>query len=264
MTVVAHATCALSCAFVPCLMHLNDHVDRPVLRFLLISLLAFLSTAVGSAQDAGVDKKTVFGNMSVDETGHVCYIEPIGRGPLDRLEFRTDGKDVLFLYLTANESSKQVEVTDLDRDGRPDLIHIEWVSPKGITTQASYYRGPEYREHLRHHLLHALAATRRHLIKDKPEEQQRATMIEARLKQMEARTIAPSEIGVYRDKPSFTPSDHKDLRYAFIASDTLTAALRSLVDGDVRILSRTPEIVPTYRIDIDLLLAIDPSLTRLR
>lgn len=233
---------------------------------LLGSLLGFLFALVclSPAQDPDDPKPTVFGSMTVDAAGHVCYTEPIPGGNLDRLEFRTDGKDVLYLFQTVHGSSKVLEVTDLDLDHRPDLIHIEWTGSDGITNKASFYRGPGYREHLRQHLLHALASTRRHLIKDRPEEQQRALLIEERLKRLESGSIKPGEIGVYDENATFQPSGHKDLRYAFIASDTLTTALRRLIDGDVRVLSRPPDIVPTYRIDLDILLAIDPGVDRRR
>lgn len=226
-------------------------------------LLFFWSTPRLIAQVPTSEPKTVFGNISIDESGHVCYSESLGPDPLDRIEFRTNGKDVLSLYLSLGERTREVEVTDFNSDGRPDLIHIEWTSADGSTRTASYYRGPEYREHLRHHLLHALAATRRHLIKDRPEELQRASVIEARLQHLEATAIGTSEVGVYGDDATFSPSAHKDLRYAFIASDTLVTALRSLIDGDVRVLSRPPEVVPRYRLDLDILLAIDPIIDRM-
>lgn len=233
------------------------------LLFLLLGFTFLPAISVPlSAQDPPNDPKTVFENMTIDEAGHVCYTESLGPNPLDRIEFRTDGKDVLLLFVTLGERTRQVEVTDLNNDLRPDLIHIEWTREDGTTRTASYYRGPEYREHLRHHLLHALTTTRRHLIKDRPEEQLRASRIEARIKQLEATNIAPAEAGIYGDDATFSPSGHKDLKYAFLASDTLMTALRALVDGDVRILSRPPEIVPRYRLDLDILLSIDPAVDR--
>lgn len=228
------------------------------------TLTAFLAGITGSllAQDPDPGKKTIFESMSIDESGHVCYVEALDENPLNRLEYRTDGKDVLYIYVMVGPVAKTVEVTDLNNDKFPDLIHVEWVREDGSVVKTNFYRGPAYREHLRRHLQHALTTTQRHIIKDRPEEKARAVEIEVSLKRLEGRAIGASEVGLYSHDKLFQPSAHKDIRYAFIASDTLCTALRSIVDGDVRVLSRRPEIVPTYRLDIDILLGVDPAVSR--
>ncbi len=214
------------------------------------------------AQDPDPEKKTIFESMSIDETGHVCYVEALDDNPLNRLEYRTDGKDVLYIYETIGSVAKTVEVTDLNNDQQPDLIHVEWMREDGSVGKTNFYRGTGYREHLRRHLQHALTTTQRHVIKERPEEKTRAAEIEASLKRLEGHAIGSSEIGLYTHDSLFQPSSHKDIRYAFIAADTLCSALRRVVDGDVRVLSRRPEIAPTYRLDIGILLALDPAVIR--
>ncbi len=111
------------------------------------------------AQEPDPEKKTIFESISIDESGHVCYMEALDENPLNRIEYRTNGKDVLYVYATAGGMAKMVEVTDLNSDQSPDLIHVEWMREDGSVVKTNFYRGPAYREHLRRHLQHALTTT---------------------------------------------------------------------------------------------------------
>ncbi len=210
------------------------------------------------AQDP--EKKTYFENITMDPEGHVCYSETIGKDPMDRLEYRMNGKRVLDVYQATDSYHVKIEVSDFDNNGKADLIYIEWEYGEERIEKANLYRGKQYQEHLRRHLMHALRTASHPLIKERPDEQIRARQIQSSLDRLEKHSIQADETGLYSAENLFEPSNHKDIRYAFIASDTLAQALQTIIEGDYKLLSQQPEIVSKYQMEIKILLGIDPAI----
>lgn len=232
------------------------------MRILLRILLLFVLLQACLAQNTDREKKTYFENITIDPEGHVCYTEAIGDNPMNRLEFRINGKRVLNVFQTHESYQTKIEVSDFDSDGRADLIYVERDYGGKQIEKANLYRGKEYQEHLKRHLMHALRTASHPLIKDRPDEQMRARQIQSSLQELEKHSIQPPEMGFYSAEKLFERSNHKDISYAFIASDTLAQALRSVIEGDYKMLSQQPEIVSKYQLEIKILLNIDPAMGR--
>lgn len=215
--------------------------------------LLFLPLVSTFAQD---QKKTLFENLSIDPAGHVCYVESLDENPLNRIEFRTNGKNVVSIFVT--DHATKVEITDYDSDGMGDVIYVEKEEGKRDVKNSTFYRGDEFQRHLQRHLQHALRTAMHPLIAEQPEEKARADQIRSTLERLTERRIPPEEVGIYSSETMFEASASKDIRYAFSASDTLNSALQAIVNGDYRVLSQEPHIVKKYNIEIKILTSVEP------
>ena len=234
--------------------------NNRVLIIVLLSAIAFSRTL---AQNEEEKKKTYFSNISIDPAGHVCYRESLDKNDMNRIEYTADGKSTLELFYTSASAQTNVQAIDFDSDGRIDLIYVmkeKRTGGKDLIRTSDFYRGPGYLEHLKRHLGHALLTGRHPLIKDRPEELKRSEEIEATLEALNKRTIGNEDIGVYSSEKQFEESSSKEIKEAFAASDTLNAAIRNILAGDFRILSKSPEIATKYSVEIRDLLEIEPPL----
>lgn len=225
---------------------------KPILLFFVLVQTCF-------SQNTDREKRTYFENITIDPEGHVCYTEALGDNPMNRLEFRINGKRVLNVFQVLESSQTKIEVSDFDSDGKADLIYVERDYREKTIEKVSLYRGKEYQEHLKRHLMHALRTASHPLIKDRPDEQMRARQVQSSLQELEKHSIQQSEMGFYSAERLFEPSNHKDISYAFTASDTLIQALRLVIEGDYKMLSQQPEIVTRYQLEIKILMNIDPA-----
>jgi len=215
------------------------------------------------AQTSGEKKPTYFEQISIDPEGHVCYLERIGKSDLNRIEYRADGKSELEIFFESDTARSNVRLTDFDNDGKVDLIYVMRESLKGAKTpirKVDYYRGPQYLEHLKRHFKHALVTASHPLIKNRPDEQERAKQIEKDIARLNSLKISEQEIGTYSQEDSFTESPSAAIQEVFAASDTLNSAVRTVLSGDFRVLSKTPEITSRYNVEINTLVSIDPPL----
>lgn len=221
-------------------------------------LVAALATNIGQAQDEP-GRKTYFQNLFLDYEGHICYAEGLDENPMNRIEYRTDGRDIIGIFLAKGDIRTKVEITDFNADGKADLVYIEKDHGEHDVTKVNFFRGPQYQEHLRRHFGHALRTASHPLIKDEPEERERTKKIEEGMELLDKTTIGPDDIGVYSADGLFQVIRHKDIEFAFVAADTLNNALRAIVEGDYRLLSQEPQIVKKYDLEINLLTRIDPA-----
>ncbi len=212
-----------------------------------------------AAQDEPVSHRTYYENLTVDPDGHICYVEFLDGSDFDRIEYREEGRGTVSLYKKEDELVKYVETKDFNEDRKPDIITIEWTIDGTDIRRTTVYYGREYASHLVKHLRHALATAHRHIIRDKEVEKQRSTDIEARIAEIERRQIGEEEIGFFTTEKGFVPVAHKDLRYAFAAAGNLNLALSEIISGDYKVLSRSTELTKEYRLDIDILLSLDPG-----
>ena len=211
------------------------------------------------AQENGDPKKTYFGNLFVDYKGHICYTEALDENPMNRLEYRSDGRGIIGIFKMAGENRTKVEITDFNSDGKPDLIYLEKDAGEHAVTKVNFFRGADYQEHLKRHFGHALRTARHPLIKDDPEEKKRATQIELGLEALSKIELNRDDMGVYSADWLFKVTRHKDIQLAFVAADTLANALKYIVEGDYRILSQEAQIARKYSLEINILLGIDPA-----
>lgn len=228
--------------------------------FVVGIFLIALSLPDVHAQTGSGEKRTYFENITIDPEGHVCYTESIGKNPLNRIEYRINGKTVLDVYYSFETYGTKIEVSDFDGDGSADLIYVEREYEENRIEKVNFYRGKQFQEHLKRHLLHALRTASHPLIRERPDEQMRARQIQSSLAALEKHSVAGGETGFYTAERLFEPSNHKDIAYAFLASDTLARALRSIIEGDYKVLSQEPEMVAKYKLEISILLSIDPAM----
>jgi len=236
---------------------LFEHVTLKTLSPFRKSLFVFvfcLCTPLMS-QD---DHKTYFDNLTLDPDGHICYVEFLGESEFDRIEYREEGRGMISIFHMSDELVKYVETKDFDDDTVPDIITVEWTNSGTDIRRLILYRGKEYKEHLVRHLRHALGTASRHIIHDRSEEQERSKDIKARLDELEKRPIADDEVGVFTTDGGFRRVDHKDLRYAFSAAGNLNSVLSEIVSGDYKVLSQKTALTKEYKLDIDILLSLDP------
>jgi len=212
------------------------------------------------AQNSDDKKRTYFENITIDSEGHVCYFEPFSTNGLNRIEYKTNGKSELDIFFESESARINIRLTDFNNDDKVDLIYVmkENIIAK-IIRKVDFYRGPEYLEHLKRHYKHALLTATHPLIKHRPDEVQRAKEIENELERLNTQHIEPAEMGAYRQDMQFMESKVKELAGAFVASDTLNSAVRTVLEGDFRVLSQRPEITTKYYMEISTLLGIDPS-----
>ena len=222
-------------------------------------LAAFGLQSVSSAQDVQQDHKTYFDNLTLDPDGHICYVEFLEGSDFNRIEYREEGRGMISLYETVEELAKYVETRDFNEDDMPDIITIDWTMDGTDIRRLTLYRGPQYKEHLVKHLRHALGTASRHIIRDTGAELQRSREIQDRLDELEKRPISDDEVGVFTTEAGFRPVDHKDIRYVFVAAGNLNAVLSDIVAGDYKVLSKRTELTKEYKLDIDILLSLDPS-----
>jgi len=228
-----------------------------ILSFLVVAAVFFPQFI--HAQENEDSRKTYFGNLFLDHEGHICYMEGLDNNPLNRLEYRSDGREIIGIFTAAGENRTKVEITDFNSDGRPDLIYMEKDAGEHTVTKVNFFRGSDYQEHLKRHFGHALRTATHPLIKDNPEEKKRATQIEEGLKALSKMELNRDDMGVYSADGLFRVTRHKDIQLAFVAADTLANALKYIVEGDYRILSQEAQIANKYSLEIKILLGIDPA-----
>lgn len=232
------------------------------LRRLIVFCLAAtptLSVCLLHAQESGDSKKTYFGNLFLDTEGHICYMEPLDDNPLNRFEYRSDGREIISIFKASGENRSRVEITDYNSDGKPDLIYLERDAGEHTVTKVNFFRGSDYVEHLKRHFGHALVTATHPLIKDDPAEKKRAAQIEVGLEALNNIELKKDDIGIYSAERLFKVTRHKDIQLAFVAADTLVKALKYIVEGDYRILSQEAQIAKTYGLEIGILLGFDPA-----
>ena len=225
--------------------------------------LLFLTSTPSNGQDNAEKKNTYFHNISIDSEGHVCYFENMWGSPLNRIEYRTNGKSTLDIFFEDDIARMNVQLTDFNNDGNVDLIYVmreNLTKKKGAIRKIDFYRGPEYLEHLKRHYKHALLTATHPLIKHRPDEQERAKQIEKDLEALDNQRIRQTDTGTYTQEDLFIRSQSVEITDAFSASDTLNVAVRSILSGDFRVLSKTPEITTKYNLEINTLLGIDPAM----
>jgi len=205
------------------------------------------------------DNKTYFDNLTLDPDGHICYIEFLNGSDIDRIEYREEERRMISLYQTIDGLQKYVETKDFDGDGTPDIITVEWRNNGRDIRRLTLYHGSGYEEHLVKHLHHALGTAKRHIIRDQSVEQQRSKDIQSRLEELEKRPIGKDEAGIFTTESGFVVSDHKDIRYAFSAAGNLQKVLADIVAGDYKVLSQRTSLTTEYRLDIGILLDLDPK-----
>jgi len=227
-------------------------------KYLMVAVWA-LSVMVAAAQNDEGQKKTYFQNLFLDPEGHICYTEALDENPMNRLEYRTDGREIVGILSSKGDHRTKIEITDFDSDGKPDLIYIEKDQGEHDITKINFFRGPKYQEHLTRHFGHAMMTATHPLIKDEPVEKKRAAEIQRGLDMLAGIHLTDDDMGVYSAEELFRVVPHKDIRLAFVAADTLSAALKTIVEGDFRVLSQEPEIVKRYSLEIGILMGIDPS-----
>ncbi len=231
--------------------------NRNFATVLLVTVLLLVQSSF--AQEGDETRKTYFQNLFLDHEGHICYTEMLDKNPLNRLEYRTDGREIIGIFFAEGELRTRVEITDFDADGKADLVYIEKDLGERNVTKVNFFRGAQYQEHLKKHFGHALRTATHPLIKDEPEEVLRAQTIREGLALIEKTKLEQEDMGVYSSEGLFRVERHKDIQFAFVASDTLSNALRIIVEGDYRILSQEPQIVKKYNLEIGILTRIDPS-----
>lgn len=228
----------------------------------VILLTLFLLSVPAQAQDDTKEGRTYFDNLTLDPDGHICYVEFLDGSAFDRIEYREEGRGMISLYSNTEERAIYVETKDFDDDKRPDIITVEWTYGGTDIRRVTYYRGRAYSDHLTKHLRHALGTASRHIIKDREEERGRVREIRSRLQELEERPIEEGEVGIFSSDDGFLVRDHKDIRYAFVAADNLNKVLSEIVSGDYKVLSQKTDLTKEYKLDIDILLALDPSRQR--
>ncbi|MBI3005935.1 MAG: hypothetical protein HYY49_11065 [Ignavibacteriales bacterium] len=222
-------------------------------------LLITLNFAFG--QDNGGKKNTYFHNISIDAEGHVCYLESMPGNAVNRIEYRANGKSMLDIFFEDDIARVTVQLSDFDNEGTVDHIYVmreELTGTKGNIRKIDYYRGPQYLEHLKKHYKHALLTATHPLIAHRPDEKERAKKIEKSLDAMNSISIEKLEMGTYTADGMFVELRSPELQETFMASDTLNTAVRNILTGDFRILSKSPEITTKYNIEINTLLSIKP------
>jgi len=228
------------------------------LTLVVLSVVVSISVA---QNDAGV--KTYYDNLSLDSEGRICYMEALGSDPLSRIEYRSNGRFTLDLVYVDGVHRTKIEASDLDGDGTADLIYVEQDAGERDVEIISLYRGPAYREHLKRHFDNALRTSTYPLIKSQPEEQRRAKQIRSDLDSLDQKDIGPMEMGIYMPDLHFHPNHHREIQYAFMATDTLSNILGRVAKGNFRMLSRKAEIAKKYHTEIDMLLTLDPKEMRM-
>lgn len=231
-------------------------VRKPVLVGALLCVVCSLALAQNSADK----KRTYFENITIDSEGHVCYFEPFSANGLNRIEYKTNGKSDLEVFFESESARIHIRLTDFNNDGKVDLIYVmnENITAR-VIRKVDFYRGPAYLEHLKRHYKHALMTATHPLIKHRPDEVQRAKEIEHELERLNRQDIKAGEVGAYRQDMQFMESKGKELAGAFEVSDILNSAVRSVIEGDFRVLSQTPDITSRHYAEINTLLGIDPS-----
>ncbi len=233
---------------------------RTARRWLCPALLLVVQVSVG--QDTGPER-TYFDNLTLDPDGHICYTESLDGSDMNRIEYREEGRGIISLYKTVNGLAKIVETKDFNDDRKPDIITVEWIRDGTDITRTTLYRGRQYAEHLKVHLQHALHTATRHLIRDREVERERASEIRGRIEELNNRVIGEDEVGIFTSTGGFRSADHKNIRYAFSAADNLNSVLSAIVAGDYRLLSQKTELTKEYKLDIDILLSLDPASRKL-
>ena len=228
----------------------------------LVLLMLCSAVSVGVAQDDGA-AKTYYENLSLDPEGRICYMEALGNDPLSRIEYRSNGRFTLDLVFVDGARRTKIEASDLDGNGTADLIYVEQDAGERDVEIMSLYRGPAYREHLKRHFDNALRTSTYPLIKSQPEEQKRAKRIQSDLDSLDQKDIGPMEMGIYMPDLHFHPNQHREIQYAFMATDTLSNVLGKVTKGDFRLLSRKADIAKKYHTEIDMLLTLDPKVMRM-
>ncbi|MBI4428121.1 MAG: hypothetical protein HY562_03285 [Ignavibacteriales bacterium] len=227
--------------------------------FWFYSFLWTLGTV--QAQEAEQNKNTYFHNISIDAEGHVCYLESLPGNPINRIEYRTNGKSTLDIFFEDDVVRSTIQLTDYNADGSIDHVYImreDLIKKKGGIRKVDYYRGPEYLEHLKRHYKHALLTATHPLIAHRPDEKERARKIEKDLEAMNNISINKDAMGMYTPEGMFLELQSADVKESFLASDTLNVAVRNVLTGDFRVLSKTPEITRKYNVEINSLLSIKP------
>ena len=227
-------------------------------RFGLTLAVLFVVASVGVAQN-DAPAKTYYDNLSLDSEGRICYMEALGSDPLSRIEYRSNGRFTLDLVYIDGSHRTKIEASDLDGNGTADLIYVEQDAGERDVEIISLYRGPAYREHLKRHFDNALRTSTYPLIKSQPEEQKRAKQIRSDLDSLDQKDIGPMEVGIYMPDLHFHPNRHREIQYAFMATDTLSNILERVSEGNFRLLSRKAEIAKKYHTEINMLLTLDPK-----
>ena len=220
-----------------------------------------LAAAPLNGQENGKGKNTYFHNISIDDEGHVCYSESMPGNSFNRIEYRANGKSTLDIFFKDDIARVAVQLTDFDNNGNVDHIYVmreDLTKKKNNIRKIDYYRGPEYLEHLKRHLKHALLTATHPLIAHRPDEQERARQIENDLDAMNKIRIKNDELGTYTPDGMFAGLQTAERKETFLASDTLNAAVRKILSGDFKVLSQTPEITTKYNVEINSLLSIHP------
>jgi hypothetical protein len=231
-----------------------------IARFIssLVILLSVSFFAV-HAQNRERAERTYFDNITLDPDGHICYTESLDGTDMNRIEYREEGRGRVSIYETSGELAKYVETTDFDGDNKPDIITVEWTAGGTDVTRLILFRGAEYREHLKRHLLHALRTSTHSHFLGRPEEQERSKEIRTRLEDLDKAEVSDGDIGIYTTDHAFQANNHKDLKYAFAASDNLNGALANIVGGDYKVLSQRTQLTNEFKLDIGILLSINPA-----